>query len=577
VGGTSLMNKYIKFFLSFSMIVLLGYIVYVLFMYTKNNFSSVLFYFYLTLGILINGGGLVALVINLFREKTILNQTVADNQKILNKNSLLYTFRVYLSSFLGLLYSIPNWLSIIMKSFIDSIKNKNNSNIKSTRSDLHALSLIVFDVWYSIYAFMSIFILLLLDNDYTNISIQIIFIAIILRHLNYIIEVDTLPVRLRRTLVNPYIHYMVILIFDFLALLVSTVYFLHNTIFIDYNTYYNALVKLFGYKDLLKHIKDLNYSFNDYLITIAGFMFLMSLAKMLFSFKKFKKIDEDYTWKAQRLAIMGKYNKALETINNVKGFTEVDYMIKIAILLGINNLKDAISLAKDYNKNFHKIKRSRIDDVFRTLIDASMSLEMEDNVQSEIIKYGLDNNIDDCILADLAIPVILSLGDLEKNTLIDIIITKKNEYRVTYTYLMLAIENNQNKGVPFTSQKGNILVFIKENKNIDNQIEYIMLTNLELTIMSEDKYYSTNVFNKIKKEYFLILKQFKIHKYSLLTLTIVSFKITSVFDLKSIDTNYKEQTLLLLKDILKYIEQSDIENNFYAKKLRHLIITIDPN
>ena len=571
------MTKYKKFFLSFAIIVLIGYIVYILFMYTKNNFSSVLFYSYLTLGILINGGGVIALAINFFREKSILNDNISNTYKILNPQKLLYNVRIYLSSLLGLVYSIPPWVAIILKSFIDSIQNRNKPNIQSTRNDLYAISLMVFDTWYSIYLFISIFILLMLSNDYTNISIQIIFISIVLRHLNYIVEIDILPRRLRRNLVNPYIHYMIILIFDFLTLLISTVYFQNNTILVDYNLYYDSLVQLFGYKDLFKQINYIKFSFNDYLIIVAGFMFSMSLVKMLFSFKKFQKIDEDYTWLAHQQATIGKYSKALETINNVKGFTERDYMIKIVIFLGTNNLTEAISLAKDYNKIFHKIKRSKINDIFRTLMDGAMSIDMEKSVQSKIINYGIDNNIDDYLLCDMTLAAILSFNDLEKNSIINIIINKKHEYKITYAYLMFEIENNYNESIHFASQKGNILLFLNQQKTIDRKIEYIMLSNLEFIIMSEEKYYNFSEFNALKKEYFENLKQFKVNKYSLLELIIVSFNMSKLFVLSNIETVYKEQMLLLFKDMSKYIKQSEIKNNFYAKKIEYLINTIDPS
>jgi len=604
------MNNIVKKFLIFLGILIVGYLTYILLTHIKNNFSIVVFYTYLTIGLLINGGGIIALIIGLATERTILNENVENNQKLLLKKSLIYYVRQYLSSFLALLYSTVHWFAIIVKSFKDSIQNRNTPNIKSTKNDLHAISLMVFDVWFSIYALLSIFIVLILNNEYTNISIQIIFIAIILRHFNYIIEIDALPTRLRRALINPYVSYIIILIFDLLSLLVASTYFLNNTILVNYNMYYHSLVKLFGYKDLLGYMNGVKFIFNDYLIFTAGFMLYMSLLKMLFSFKKFEKVDEDYTWVAQRQVQIGKYTKALDTINRVKGFTEVDYLIKIATLLGTNNLNGAIDLSKDYNKIFHHIKRNTINDIFRTLMDVSISFDMGDRVHLSIITYGLNDNVNDCLLFDLSSVVILSSETL-RNGIMPIIANQKNKYKITYSYLTLQIENNQKiseilnsrlraklETIKFTSsskvltlrdfeyhriefyknssQKAIILVFIKEYKNIENILEYIMLSNLELSIMSEDKYYTATIFNKLKEEFFNNLKKIKIHKYSILKLTILSLNISQLFSITHIDNIYKEQLLLFLKKVYAHVDKSEIKNNIYSKKIAQIIHLIDP-
>ncbi len=396
------MKNTLKVFFIILFLVLLASLGYLFYLYILPRWAMILFYLYFLIGIVFYILSSIIFFKDLSKSKSIKDELLGSIAKVFDKKKIISQFRSFISTTFTLIELAILWPIEIIIGLIIGQKRQ----IKSPKDAMLYNSIELKDPYHSIFAFSIIIIIYILGQlglngqGYGQILIIIFGLSVVSRHIHYTFEIEGLPTRLRRTSTNPYLIFVMIILFDFLSLILSCVLIVSG-----YNIKLISLVDLettssilFRFREYFRFVSGEKLIINEVLVSIFGLFFYLALLRILLRFKEFKKQDVDYHWLANKQNMLGNFSNALRILKNIKTKTIVTELYSIIGLIGVNELEQAEERAKSFI--IQKGDNPDKNKVFQVLIDACVIDPIPKNIVLSVLKRAIEQKVDDVRIQD---------------------------------------------------------------------------------------------------------------------------------------------------------------------------------
>jgi hypothetical protein len=190
--------------------------------------------------------------------------------------------------------------------------------------------------------------------------------SVLFRHIRYAVEIEGLPVRLRRVAASPYFTFLAIVLCDLSSLVLA--FTLLTTGLppaqIKLEDVATTASGLFSFRELGRLLFGAQLSARQIAVAMAGLVFYLGLLRILLRFKDFARTDDDYNWLASNNNMLGKFTTAMHFIRNIKARTkEAEYSYMVS-LLGVNQVEAAVDRAEAVLQHLDEVsEKNRVSQV----------------------------------------------------------------------------------------------------------------------------------------------------------------------------------------------------------------------
>ncbi|MCG2784915.1 MAG: hypothetical protein L6461_07385 [Anaerolineae bacterium] len=325
---------------------------------------------------------------------------------------------------------------------------------------------------------------IIVGGAYLPNSVMLIFIAhVLLRLLGHCISSEELSERLKKSLVNPYVNFLLIAggIFSITILSLSGyIYGLQN---ISPGILLQVARQLLDFSWLSK-IEDIlgnRLMPNDYFIGVSSILLGIAGLTSIFSWKEFRRTNEDYHSIAHKLLIMGKYNDALKWLDKIKSPQVETSQLQVVAYIGVNQIDKAKDILAELNKGCNE------EEIYKLLIEKAYLYSFNPRIIGTLIDSYIDEQPNETelliMLINLMPNMFIGLSPKEKAQEFVNLLEKKEaqkEYPLVYADML-------RKAVRFDEARAILLALPEYNDSARNAIRrlsllYINLLNPEQSI-----------------------------------------------------------------------------------------------
>jgi hypothetical protein len=422
-------------------VALVGLTLYAAYRYLVPVWPAVVYYIYITLGLLIQSYGTIILLRRLKQPdqaKDILLFSLSKAGRVLSAISRL---REAVASITIGLSAVFVWPVDVAKGAVFSLKRKGKDSgvydflinwQMQTSEHLHAAYTAAF-----IGAIYTLNLAGVADNSYGRAFMFTAAASVLLRHIRYAVEIVGLPVRLRRVAASPYVTFLVIVLCDLSSLVLA--FTLLTTGLppaqITLENFATTASGLFSFSELKRLLVGTQLSARQIAVAMAGLIFYLGLLRILLRFNEFARTDDDYIWLAGNNNFLGKFTTALRFLTNVKATTkEVEYEYMVS-LIGVNQVEAATDRTKRVLHHFGEDpNKNRISQV---LLEACAVYPIPRHIILTLIERGISEQIQDAILQN-SISLLGANSDWLCASAERLITEQKGQYPLTHAALAIA-------------------------------------------------------------------------------------------------------------------------------------------
>lgn len=264
----------------------------------------------------------------------------------------------------------------------------------------------------------------------------------IFRHLNYAVNLTSLPTILRRSPRQPYTSFLIVAVSDLASLIL-----IFNSILNWSGGHLVVPPELLGvlkrlyFSDLWSVVKSVwngkEPPLVDILITGAGVLYNSILLKTLLQVKDFQRTDEDYVSLASGYCGVGRYIEALATLEKIKQQTITTYSVRASAYIGVSQFDKATEECK-------RILALRGIDatpehILNTLLSAALWLPLAPGAYLGLVRLSIETG-SDVELANV-LNMFVQNGMNVANALA--LFANGNDQKLPLSYCTLLIANNQ--------------------------------------------------------------------------------------------------------------------------------------
>lgn len=482
------MKKILKWFLISVLIgFTLGVIIYFYIKYLLIYTIPIGFFLYFIIGILIQSHGLITLFKSIKNQKRLGEIIMESFPK--KKKSLINRIKFLINSFLSNLLSVVIWpisiYFILSKTFV--LIGRSSAKKMVFEFDLKVTDHIIGIVLIFTLGICYLFKILNLDDfGYGLAMLYILIFAFISKHLIYILELNGLPAKLRKRVKRPFNFFLIILIIDFIGI-VLTISFLESIIkeqAISKEIVYNTVISFVDFKEQTKQLFfNENLVFFEIIKVLSIWLFYYSFISHVFKFNSFKKSNEDILWLMTRNNSLGKFNKNIRLVNNLKNKTESIFKAEVISLLGVNNIEGAKRIMLKLNSELYLSNEQQIYEEFLPLL---LTYEFNLDVVNEIVKDSIMVAVSDMKICGILRAI---ANDYEiESYLINIFKNLEKDYPLTLIELYISDSQIEqaivaiNRNIKLTNQNSDKIIMCKqyyecELNYIENKIELTEFIN----------------------------------------------------------------------------------------------------
>lgn len=375
----------------------------------RPYWQEVLFYTYISIGILLGFVTIISNLVIIKKKATNKHVLLKEIIKVFGDKNPIRRIRSFLDSLLEFFWSLTAWPANFYREIYQIYRNFKHkhflSPLKTSFSKIDFTSfkaessLTSYDLVTAITILVNILIvysinyLLSTPWSYSIPFLLIMVVHILCRHLTYAISSITLPQKLRQTYGNPYLRFVAIGLTDLLILLLSfaLIISIENSIPMTFTLFKQVAMEMLKFKRIQNITDFRNIAFIEIIISMAGILYYFTLLKAMIRFKEFKRIDDDYRIFAVKFIFAGKFDKSLNYLKKVQRININDFAIKIACLVGINQINKAFDSAENYLKISEE--QATKDDVFSFVLESTTLYNVPKEYYLNAIKRGISSSI----------------------------------------------------------------------------------------------------------------------------------------------------------------------------------------
>jgi hypothetical protein len=218
-----------------------------------------------------------------------------------------------------------------------------------------------------------------------------------LRLVRYVVGCMPLPAQLRRSTLKPYLAFVVVAVTDLLslALILNGILNWKRGEVASWLAIWNIIRRL-CLTDSLGLVKDvLNGNeprLADVLLTGMGMLYGGALLKALLKFKEFERSDPDYIQMAASWNLLGRYTNALKALEKIEEPSTDTYIEQAKAHIGSGQLEKAWEECK-YISDV-KFGRLRPGGTFMVLVGCAFGIPLKTETYVEIMRCGIENSPD---------------------------------------------------------------------------------------------------------------------------------------------------------------------------------------
>ena len=420
---------------------LIGLVGYGIYTYLFPVWAAILYFGYLIFGLVFSVSGAVLIFRDLRSVKPVRDEIAqaVSGVVVARAQNWLTNFRNWVGAIAGLFSSAIVWPVDVFRGAYGNLK----SGYGDVRMFLIRYSLHPVDQFHAIFAVVSVVvvyafgIIVITGDGFGRVFIFTIAVSVFFRHIRYVVEIESLPVRLRRASGISYITFITIVTCDLVTLILASTLLITNLSPSDIQQEHlaTAVAGLFRFRELIRLFSGVQLSPAEFIITITGLVFYLALIRVLLRFKEFRKTDEDYIWLATQNDRLGRFRIAMSQLRNVKNRTSQAEIATVVALLGLNQIQqaeDRVALVLQQNDQPHDA-----DNIFAGLIDACVFTPIPEHILIAIFQRGIEQQVSDVRLQD-AISIFAGDSETIGNALTDIISETDNHYPLSRIALYIA-------------------------------------------------------------------------------------------------------------------------------------------
>ena len=179
------------------------------------------------------------------------------------------------------------------------------------------------------------------------------------RLLFYIVSPVSLAAQLRRGPRNAYVSFLVLAVSIYCLLVLSFAGYIYTIPKVQFEQLGATTLDMLRFRKAYGLLQGGPLSPLDYYLTIAGFLYYISLLRTVLRIKEFKRKDEDYHSIAHSYLMLGNFNEGLTWLGKVTAPNNGTYMLRASAFLGVDQLTKATEAAK---KSYLLEKGETLDD-----------------------------------------------------------------------------------------------------------------------------------------------------------------------------------------------------------------------
>jgi len=417
---------------------ILAFVVYGTCRFLLPHWPPILFYSYVILGVVVSVLGAVVLFRDLAKTQDTKDRIKSAIADVTQKRSLPNKVRSATATAALTVGSAIVWPVDVLRGIVDTLR------AGLTRGKQHILrqSLQSAEQHRSLFVAICISSIYLLGlhgfsgHGYGRLFVYILGASVILRHISYSVELDGLPMRLRRTTGSPYVTFLEIVLADFVSLVLSFTLFSSPRApsQMTFSDIHSTAVSLYQFKELYKLLTGVKLTFAQVAIGSAGLLFYLALFRILTRVKDFRRSDEDYHWLASRQFMLGNFAAGLRYLNSIeKPIPETEFH-RVLGLLGVNEIEKAEETARRVIEQ--KGDKPTTDQVFSVLGGAPLFVPLPEHVIFALMTKAIEDGVSDVYLMD-AVGMMAADSLVLRDRLLELLLPTKSDHPLTISLLLI--------------------------------------------------------------------------------------------------------------------------------------------